>query len=701
MYAENPLNSGRSGTASSNAGAARYDYCIVFPKDKDEMREDAINAFRACGCELYQYWSHDRDQIFVLLRVSETKLRIFADKINFKVLLNQDALIQASNAGYEHPNGGKIAPFEIQHRSDITPIMPYEYIYSPFKIDPSLEKFFASPFPMNVRLKLTYLLLQASPSQGGAGLELRGLLSSKHILGYFPLHDDEERKRLSADWLTWVQAPWNQPIDAVKEYLGEKIALYFTFLGHYTTWLIFPSILGLICQIIVASTGDFSHPILPFFGLFIAMWSVFMLEFWKRKEVVTAYRWGMEGFEQKQLDRPEFKGDGNGTIKSFIDGSDILYFPPQQQAILMCQSFTAIGSLATVVLGAVIAIYVIRRVMYDTSVGTYSSTVASILNSVQITMFNIIYSKLADSLTERENHRTDTTFEDSMIAKLFLFQFVNSYTSFFYLAFVAKYVSRPPGADPEVTGECGYSDCMVAIAINLGIIFGTRLTLSNAIELLDPIVKSIMKGREEHVDVTTLSAPEREFLLEPYDLLKGSLNDYAELAIQFGYMAFFVTALPASVIGAFINNYAEMRTDAYKLVHGQRPLLAGAEDIGTWQSIFSVVATISVITNAGIIAFTMSVLEMYSFQVRVWLFIGFQWLCFLSQFIIQVAVPDVPYEIEIQQQRTEHIYNKLILRIPDDEIDIAKANKRSSTRRETNEDFVIHEEAPSALRPGK
>lgn len=29
-------------------------------------------------------------------------------------------------------------------------------------------------------------------------------------------------------------------------------------------------------------------------------------------------------------------------------------------------------------------------------------------------------------------------FEDSMIMKIFLFQFVNSYASFFYLAFVAK-----------------------------------------------------------------------------------------------------------------------------------------------------------------------------------------------------------------------------------------------------------------------
>lgn len=39
-------------------------------------------------------------------------------------------------------------------------------------------------------------------------------------------------------------------------------------------------------------------------------------------------------------------------------------------------------------------------------------------------------------------------FEDSMITKIFLFQFVNSYASFFYLAFVAK-----------TMGECAL--CMV------------------------------------------------------------------------------------------------------------------------------------------------------------------------------------------------------------------------------------------------
>ena len=41
-------------------------------------------------------------------------------------------------------------------------------------------------------------------------------------------------------------------------------------------------------------------------------------------------------------------------------------------------------------------------------------------------------------MTKWENHRTQSEFEDSFILKSFLFQCVNSYTSFFYIAFVRK-----------------------------------------------------------------------------------------------------------------------------------------------------------------------------------------------------------------------------------------------------------------------
>lgn len=62
-----------------------------------------------------------------------------------------------------------------------------------------------------------------------------------------------------------------------------------------------------------------------------------------------------------------------------------------------------------------------------------------------------------------------------MIAKIFLFQFVNSYASFFFLAFVA-----------ENLGDCDKSNCMENLGINLAIIFSTRLLTSNLFKLVVP-----------------------------------------------------------------------------------------------------------------------------------------------------------------------------------------------------------------------
>jgi hypothetical protein len=209
---------------------------------------------------------------------------------------------------------------------------------------------------------------------------------------------------------------------------------------------------------------------------------------------------------------------------------------------------------------------------------------------------------------------------------------------------------------------------MIALAINLGIIFGTRLTLSNAIELGLPVINAYLKDRKENEGATKdPSEPEKQYRMEVYDQLKGSLNDYAELSIQFGYMAFFITALPAAAFGAFVNNYVEIRTDAFKLLRNhQRPIPSGVEDIGTWQTIFSLIATICVVTNAGIVVFTMRVLTMYSITLRMWLFIGFQWLIFTIQYIVEAAIPDEPYEVQIQMSRADFLCDKVLKGVRDD-----------------------------------
>jgi hypothetical protein len=60
----------------------------------------------------------------------------------------------------------------------------------------------------------------------------------------------------------------------------------------------------------------------------------------------------------------------------------------------------------------------------------------------QIIIGNILIEQLVDKLTEFENHRTNTQFEDAYCSKLFSFVFVNSYLSVLYIAFVAEHMPK-------------------------------------------------------------------------------------------------------------------------------------------------------------------------------------------------------------------------------------------------------------------
>ena len=47
--------------------------------------------------------------------------------------------------------------------------------------------------------------------------------------------------------------------------------------------------------------------------------------------------------------------------------------------------------------------------------------------------------------------------------------------------------------------------------------------------------------------------------MDSYDVFQASLGDYAEVAIQFGYMAMFVTPLPIAAMVALGSNIIEVK----------------------------------------------------------------------------------------------------------------------------------------------
>ncbi|UIZ21113.1 hypothetical protein KXD40_000089 [Peronospora effusa] len=49
--------------------------------------------------------------------------------------------------------------------------------------------------------------------------------------------------------MVWNTSPMSQSFDRICHYFGVKVALYFLYLGHYTKWLLLPTLVGSVTGI--------------------------------------------------------------------------------------------------------------------------------------------------------------------------------------------------------------------------------------------------------------------------------------------------------------------------------------------------------------------------------------------------------------------------------------------------------------------
>lgn len=129
------------------------------------------------------------------------------------------------------------------------------------------------------------------------------------------------------------------PADDICDYFGVKIAMYFAWLGFYTTSMLYPAVIGFVLWMLTesdqvrrtdaageihftsSSRGESEACALlgPFqtsrdiccvvFALFNVVWATLFLERWKRKGAELAYKWGTLDTPAESLEepRPQFR----------------------------------------------------------------------------------------------------------------------------------------------------------------------------------------------------------------------------------------------------------------------------------------------------------------------------------------------------------------------------------------------------------
>ncbi|KAM9220075.1 anoctamin-1 isoform 5-T6 [Dugong dugon] len=247
-----------------------------------------------------------------------------------------------------------IQPRVAEHRPQATKRLSYPFSREKQHLFDLSDK--DSFFDSKTRSTIVYEILKRTTcTKAKYSMGITSLLANGVYSAAYPLHDGDyegenmefnDRKLLYEEWASYGVFYKYQPIDLVRKYFGEKIGLYFAWLGVYTQMLIPASVVGIIVFLYGCVTVDenipsmemcdqrhnitmcplcdktcsywkmssacatarashlFDNPATVFFSVFMALWAATFMEHWKRKQMRLNYRWDLTGFEEEEVIRP-------------------------------------------------------------------------------------------------------------------------------------------------------------------------------------------------------------------------------------------------------------------------------------------------------------------------------------------------------------------------------------------------------------
>lgn len=475
------------------------------------------------------------------------------------------------------------------------------------------------------RQRLVQSLISSRAERDGAEQDLTILYRTGVIYKFFPLHKYEEQTWL---WNHWAKKlARNQPIDQIRDYFGEKVGFYFGFLGYTAKWLLPIAVLGLLIfvmqQVPVLAIRQWNYIGSVFWSIVMPIWATLFVEFWKRKCEARAVRWGMDTLDLAEPSRPSYSGNlrvGTWWGKVWIDLETAAEKDPSLKRYNIYEHPSKrlrralLGSWPVLFLMTLLSIGVAWLfILLGAKVTSFGARVGlSAANGVVIVILSIVYRIIAKYLTELENHRTDTELENSLIMKIFIFDFVNAFGTVFYQAFLkynVKWTSMAwlsNGACMAYTGTAKFECALAELSTMLITVFVVRICFFQVLDFLIPYLYTRLriKGSKVIQKLTKsgriLEDSQVQSKMAPF---AGTLDEYSGMVMQFGYVTLLAAACPLGPLIALISFVIETRTDAYKMLFlNQRAPAVRAKHIGTYQSILQFMAFISIVSNAALVA---------------------------------------------------------------------------------------------------
>ncbi|XP_019712527.1 anoctamin-3 isoform X1 [Hippocampus comes] len=425
-------------------------------------------------------------------------------------------------------------------------------------------------FSNSTRSRIVHHVLQRTKYEDGKlKMGINRLLGNNTYEAAFPPHEGGYKSRhpikthgaqnhrhlLYERWARWGIWYKYQPLDLIRRYFGEKIGLYFAWLGWYTGMLIPAALVGVfvflyglftmdssqvskeICEattitmcpmceetckpwrlsdscVYAKVTHLFDNGGTVFFAIFMAIWATVFLEFWKRRRAELTYDWDLIDWEEEEEElRPQFEAKYSRVERvNPISGKPEPFQPLSDKLSRLMVSVSGIFFMISLVLTAVFAVVVFRLIAMEKFASFNwhfvkknwqfaTSGTGVCINFMIIMSLNVVYEKVAYLLTNLEHPRTESEWENSFALKMFLFQFVNLNSSTFYIAFFLGRFAGRPGKYNKLFNrwrleECHPSGCLIDLCLQMGVIMFFKQIWNNFMELGYPLLQNWWSRRK-------------------------------------------------------------------------------------------------------------------------------------------------------------------------------------------------------------
>ncbi|XP_013366734.1 PREDICTED: anoctamin-2 [Chinchilla lanigera] len=334
-------------------------------EERREQREEFENNLMAAGLELEKdLESKSQGSVFVRIHAPWQVLAREAEFLKIKVPTKKMYEIKAGGSIAKKFNAilqklsSPLQPRVPEHSNNRMKNLSYPFSREKMYLYNIQEK--DTFFDNATRSRIVHEILKRTAcSRANNTMGINSLIANNIYEAAYPLHDGEydspgddmnDRKLLYQEWARYGVFYKFQPIDLIRKYFGEKIGLYFAWLGLYTSFLIPSSVIGVIVFLYGCATIEedipskemcdqqnaftmcplcdkscdywnlssacgtarashlFDNPATVFFSIFMALWATMFLENWKRLQMRLGYFWDLTGIEEEEEhSRPEYE----------------------------------------------------------------------------------------------------------------------------------------------------------------------------------------------------------------------------------------------------------------------------------------------------------------------------------------------------------------------------------------------------------